>query len=298
MALNREVFKTRALSAILFALVMLAGILLHPWSFFLLFSVIHFGCWVEFQRLITRIDPEYADISAFHRYGVMVAGWCFMLNFTHNDFMLGNIALHEIGWWIGLLLCFLLPVTELLLAGHIRAKNLWYSALGLVYISLSLSLLVDIYSSNFPVPSTNNPSTGSTGFLSGFRLPLLIIGCIWITDTMAYISGSLFGKTPLSSISPKKTWEGTIGGIVLAVAAVSLTMYFLLPGSMLLFWIGFALVVAVSGTIGDLFESKLKRMAGVKDSGNLMPGHGGFLDRFDSLLIAIPLVWIFLKSIQ
>ena len=111
---------------------------------------------------------------------------------------------------------------------------------------------------------------------------------------MAYIMGSLFGKRPLSSISPKKTWEGTISGVILAVLVVSY-------GGQLLFgktipfrvFILVAFLASVMGTLGDLFESKLKRLAGVKDSGSMMPGHGGFLDRFDSLLIATPYVWLF-----
>ena len=127
---------------------------------------------------------------------------------------------------------------------------------------------------------------------------ILIIACMWINDTMAYITGSLIGKTPLSKISPKKTWEGTIGGIILCIVTIGLLLqyairfpedakvdayhYYVLPG-----------VASIAGVFGDLLESKLKRMAGVKDSGHIMPGHGGFLDRFDSLLVAVPFVWLY-----
>ena len=109
---------------------------------------------------------------------------------------------------------------------------------------------------------------------------------------MAYIVGSVIGKTPLSSISPKKTWEGTIGGVILTIIIISLLAYFtkrltIVDAAVM------ALLSSVSGTFGDLFESKLKRMAGVKDSGNIMPGHGGFLDRFDSLLFAVVVVWFY-----
>jgi phosphatidate cytidylyltransferase len=113
---------------------------------------------------------------------------------------------------------------------------------------------------------------------------------------MAYIVGSLFGKTPFSKISPKKTWEGTIGGIVLCVCIAFLIPFLFSiegidPGTSAII----ACVAAIIGTVGDLFESWLKRLAGVKDSGNLMPGHGGFLDRFDSLLFATPLCWVLLQ---
>ncbi|MEO7982782.1 MAG: phosphatidate cytidylyltransferase, partial [Bacteroidota bacterium] len=139
-----------------------------------------------------------------------------------------------------------------------------------------------------------NADTGEIIF-TGYNkyYPALIIFSIWINDTMAYIVGSFIGKTPLSKISPKKTWEGTIGGIILCVG-----LAFLIPSIVLIDGIDpttsaiIAAAVAITGTLGDLFESKLKRMAGVKDSGSLMPGHGGFLDRFDSLLFAIPIAWI------
>jgi phosphatidate cytidylyltransferase len=147
---------------------------------------------------------------------------------------------------------------------------------------------------------------------TGQWIPIIIIATIWINDTMAYIVGSLIGKTPLSAISPKKTWEGTIGGAILAIGVVSLGLppivhtYVneaalqvsllgkLLPWQVL---VPLTAVIATVGTLGDLLESKLKRMAGVKDSGNMMPGHGGFLDRFDSLLLATPTVWLFTEML-
>jgi phosphatidate cytidylyltransferase len=130
-------------------------------------------------------------------------------------------------------------------------------------------------------------------------LPCGIIFSIWINDTMAYIVGSLIGKTPFSSISPKKTWEGTVGGALLCVVVIGLLGYLLPVGAVLSSpqWIVVAAICAVFGTAGDLLESKLKRMAGVKDSGSIMPGHGGFLDRFDSLLVATTFVWVYLQLI-
>lgn len=127
--------------------------------------------------------------------------------------------------------------------------------------------------------------------------PCVVIFSLWINDTMAYISGSFIGKTPFSKISPKKTWEGTIGGIVLCVLA----LHFLGPyifdhaAHSARFVFAVALLSAITGTAGDLFESWLKRRAGVKDSGRIMPGHGGFLDRFDSLLFAAPFSWLLLQ---
>jgi phosphatidate cytidylyltransferase len=104
--------------------------------------------------------------------------------------------------------------------------------------------------------------------------------------------GSFIGKTPLSPISPKKTWEGTIGGVILSTLLVTIGGNMLFHGDTTLL-LAVSSISAVAGTFGDLLESKLKRLAGVKDSGSFMPGHGGFLDRFDSLLLAVPFVWIF-----
>jgi len=128
---------------------------------------------------------------------------------------------------------------------------------------------------------------------SPLTMPLLVIAAIWINDTMAYLVGSLIGKTPLSAVSPKKTVEGTLGGIVLSVAVITffgVTRMQLPAGPV----IALITLTTLAGTVGDLLESKLKRMAGVKDSGNILPGHGGFFDRFDSLLLAGPSVWLML----
>ncbi|RYZ19895.1 MAG: phosphatidate cytidylyltransferase [Chitinophagaceae bacterium] len=160
---------------------------------------------------------------------------------------------------------------------------------GLLYITLPLLLLCDLRTNFLGTVQGDLPADGRD---TGLILVCGLIFSIWINDTMAYIVGSLIGKTPLSPISPKKTWEGTVGGALLAVVVMTL----------LAVWVGFpqwyhaaaiSAIAAVSGTIGDLFESKLKRTAGVKDSGSFMPGHGGFLDRFDSLLFAAPCVWLY-----
>lgn len=285
MAFNKATFRTRSISAAIFVIVMLAGLLINHWTFFLLFTIIHFGCWVEYQKLIGLIDPEYKNITAFHRYGIMIAGLCFLFYFTNNDFRFGDFYLHPVGWWLGLLFAFLLPIMELLFSNNINLRNIAYSLAGLLYISMSCGLLIDLLI--FP----------SLPFQSTPLMPIVIIGCMWINDTMAYIVGSFMGRTPFSPISPRKTWEGTIGGIVLCVFTVTtICTYAPILGSFaMIHWIMISLIAAVAGTIGDLLESKLKRMAGVKDSGNILPGHGGFLDRFDSLLVATPFVWFYVQ---
>jgi phosphatidate cytidylyltransferase len=292
MALNVTTFKTRSLTAVVFVVVMLTGLLWNHWAFFILFSIIHFGCWTEYQKLVGLIDPDYTTITPFHKYGVKLAGWCIMLYFTNDRFWFFGMHLHMIGWWLGLLFIFILPIIELLFAREIKPKNIGYSAIGLLYISLAWGLMMDL---------RNAAPAGDNNLLPADLLGKLItcglVFSIWINDTMAYIVGSLIGKTPFSKISPKKTWEGTIGGAILCIAVIALLGYFIAPANQfpVIHWIAIATIAAVAGTAGDLLESKLKRVANVKDSGQIMPGHGGFLDRFDSLLLAIPFVWLYIQ---
>jgi phosphatidate cytidylyltransferase len=280
MALNKQTFITRTTTAIIFAAVMLVGLLYNHWSFFILFSVIHFGCWWEYLKLAEKIHN-----TSFHIYtklGLMLMGYGIMLLFCSNVYSIGGYGLKE---------NFSLPISVagfvLLLLGIfqkkiIRTKAILMAAAGVVYISICWGLMMDLR--NFLVVTDGNMVYLDYGKL----FPCMIVFSIWINDTMAYISGSLFGKTPLSKISPKKTWEGTIAGIVLA-CLIAIVARANENGIVI------TAIAAITGTFGDLLESKLKRMAGVKDSGSLMPGHGGFLDRFDSLLLATPFVWLYVQ---
>ncbi|HEY8399582.1 MAG TPA: phosphatidate cytidylyltransferase [Flavihumibacter sp.] len=277
MAFNWKTFWTRAFTALIFVAVMLTGLLWNQYSFFLLFSIVHFGCWYEYQRLVGRFEPRYKQLTAFHRWGIQLAGWCFMLFFTGDHFARGSLSLHAIGWWLGMIFLFVLPITELLFTRHIELINIRYSFLGILYISLSWGLLMHLRT----LPDI------------GMVIPLAIIFSIWVNDTMAYLVGSAIGRTPLSAISPKKTWEGTVGGILLAITTISLLAHWL--DYPVYHAAAISAIAAIAGTFGDLLESKLKRMAGVKDSGQIMPGHGGFLDRFDSLLIATPFIWLYVQ---
>ena len=290
MAFNWQTFRTRTLTAIIFAAVMLVGLLWNQWGFLVLFSVIHFGCWWEFFRLMEKIHT-----TTFHIYtklGLMLMGYGMMLWFCGPAFNIAGYGLKE---------NFSLPVSgagfALLVIGifqknKIELKSFGAAALGLLYISLSWGLMMNLY-------GKTDIHVHDTMFVVWPNfLPLVIIISIWVNDTMAYIVGSMIGKRPLSKISPKKTWEGTVGGIILSIAVVGLIAFY----GFKLEWLSIpimiiAAIAAIAGTFGDLLESKLKRMAGVKDSGHIMPGHGGFLDRFDSLLLAIPFVWLYVNMI-
>lgn len=280
-----KTFFTRTATALVFVAVMLGGILYTPFTFFLLFFLVNFFALQEYFKLIRNIAPGYATISPWHKNGVLVAGCALMLAFTGEHFFtIAGISLGFLGWWLAILFLLVLPIGEILLSREFNINNIAYSTLGLLYITVSLGLLVDLRLTS--VNAGNGP---------GWLIPLLLIVFIWINDTMAYIVGSLIGRTPFfPSISPKKTIEGTVGGMILAIAAAGVYGYFWGQQWLALqHWLALATIAAIVGTAGDLLESKLKRMAGVKDSGSIMPGHGGFMDRFDSLLLATPFAWLY-----
>jgi len=295
MAFNWKTFRTRTLTALIFAAVMLTGLLWNQWSFLILFSIIHFGCWWEYFNLLEKIHK-----NIYHRYtrvGFMLLGYAIMLWFCGHEFRINNYHLKEDLSFPVSIAGMVMLVMGIFQTKQIKLKAFGIAALGLLYISLSWGLMVDLNNHSIKILYANHlppfPYGGfnPTGIEYKWHLSLLIIAAIWINDTMAYIIGSLIGKTPLSKVSPKKTWEGTIGGIILAVG-ISILIAVASDFSIFLF-AATTLICVVAGTFGDLLESKLKRMAGVKDSGTFMPGHGGFLDRFDSLLLAIPAVWLY-----
>lgn len=285
MAFNWQTFRTRALSAVVFVAVMALGLFWNEWTFLLLFSVVHFGCWWEFYRLAKAIQKREDDGAKSLMFCFMMMGWGMMLLAAQLVIPKLNYPLGDVG--LGMVLA-----TMAALLAMIVTRSKQYGKMlpplfgGLFYISVSLVLLVGL-----------RTYTGYEKASYALTIPLLVIVTNWINDTMAYIVGSLIGKTPFSPISPKKTWEGTIGGAILAVLTISLVAYFsgLLPTGHAA---ALAALGAVSGTYGDLFESKLKRMAGVKDSGNIMPGHGGFLDRFDSLLFSATVCAVYVAFVM
>jgi phosphatidate cytidylyltransferase len=301
MAFNFSVFKVRALSAIVFVLIMLAGLLFNSWSYFALFLLIQIGCLYEYQKLMRIIFPSYQQISKMHQWGVLVVGLFMMTSLAPTDIILPAAILQKlppayqgIGLrWIGLKA---MPVALVLMlvadvfTRKADIRNISISFFGFIYISISLSLFYAMRGMFL--------NSAMSMFFPNIELmvPILVIVTVWVNDTMAYIVGSFIGRTPISPISPKKTWEGTIAGVILSVVILStLAGQFIPISTKYLYMI--TIVASVMGNLGDLFESKLKRMAGVKDSGSMMPGHGGFLDRFDSILFAGPFVWILLQFI-
>ncbi len=282
---------------------MLVGLLLNHWSFLLLFSIIHFGCWWEYLKLTEKIHK-----TSFHPYtklGLMVMGYGLVMWFCGPAYHINGYGLKENISLPVSVAGFTLLVIGIFQKNPIKVKAFGMAALGLVYISLCWGLMLDLYGFAGGLDRISDLGLSFRRFdFFNVLMPSCIIISIWINDTMAYIVGSLIGKTPLSPVSPKKTWEGTTGGIILCILATGLVFSniptdLVLPGVHFSFtketWFIIPAIAGIAGTFGDLLESKLKRMAGVKDSGTLMPGHGGFLDRFDSLLLATPFVWLYIQ---
>lgn len=264
MALHLPTFFTRLGSAIVFSAVMMAGLLWEAWAFVILVLIIHDLCLREYFRLMRSIYPD-TEIPDWMRYGIRTLG---------NLLVLFALPLSKVyNFWPVLLA---VP-TILLLAAVLHKQTFLKEALqafgSLVYITLPLLLFLQLRTISIIIP-------------------LALILMIWMNDTMAYLVGSFIGKTPFSKISPKKTWEGTAGGAILTIVGAAVWGYYS-PWYHMVDWMALALCAAVAGTAGDLLESKLKRLADVKDSGTMMPGHGGALDRFDSLLVTAPFAFAY-----
>ena len=174
--------------------------------------------------------------------------------------------------------------------------NDWaYAMLSQLYIALPFSML--------NVLAFEQAPNGIT-YQYNMQLPLCVFVFLWLNDTGAYCSGSLFGKHKLfPRISPAKSWEGSVGGAILVMIVAAIIGYFSnancqMSQLSIIGWVGLGFIVVVFGTWGDLVESLFKRTLGIKDSGKILPGHGGMLDRFDSSLMAIPASVIYLYSLQ
>ena len=267
----------------IFVVVMLAGLFGGRYTFVALFAIITALCLWEYLNMVLN---KYTKRDLYRMFiGVGFGLTPFLLSTilhmhpnltqTNDEFVIiTSILFSPFG--------FLAFIYELFSGSKTPFQNVGFIVLGMVYIGAPFSLL-DFIAFN----------EGEFSTVVVFGLLLLT----WMNDTGAYIIGSNFGKTPLlPSISPKKTWEGTIGG----VAATFLVAYLFCVFTSqlrLVDWLVLAAIVSVFGSMGDLVESMLKRSVGAKDSGTLLPGHGGVLDRFDAFIFILPfaaayLLWI------
>lgn len=275
----------RSITGVLFVAIMVAGFL-SPRAMVFLFALITGLTLWEYTGLVNGLDNVQVN-----RFISTVAGVYFFLAVA--------------GWRTGIVNNFVVMVPYLLTIVYLfiselytknkNAINDWaYTMLGQMYIALPFSMINILAFEMAPDQSGVSYDT---------MLPLSVFIFLWVNDSGAYLTGSLLGRHKLfPRISPGKTWEGSIGGGILVITVAALLGYLVnrgvdVPRLSILGWMGLGLVIAVVGTWGDLVESLFKRTLGIKDSGNILPGHGGMMDRFDSSLMAIPAAVLYLYTL-
>lgn len=275
---------TRSITGILYVAIMVTSFL-QSVNMIVVFALITGLATWEFTGLVN----EYKHVNVNRRITTVAGVYFFLAVAGVNS---GAIQTNAV------FVPYLLTIIYLFISGLYTKSddsvNDWaYTMLSQMYIALPLSTI--------NVIAFRQAADGLNYYY--YLLPLSIFIFLWTNDTGAYCTGSLFGKHKLfPRISPAKSWEGSIGGGILVLIVASI-MYYIesqgenLSGLNLIEWLGLGLVVVVFGTLGDLVESLLKRTLGIKDSGNILPGHGGILDRFDSSLMAIPASVVYLYTL-
>ncbi len=286
--------KQRIISAIFFAVAMLLGVFGGAAAFYALFALIAAGCLWELMGLLFQKDYDHRlwrrfigvmlGIAPFLIFGSKLFGVFPSLE-TSSEISYGLFKADLMENAIPILMTitllplaiFLLLIVELFLKSARPFDSIGYYLVGIAYIGVPFTLLINI------------------SYWHGGYAPLRVFGLLlltWTNDTMAYFVGTFIGRTPFfARISPKKTWEGTLGGIAFTfVVAYVLARW--IPDFTQAEWLLLAACIAVFGTLGDLVESMLKRSVAVKDSGAVLPGHGGWLDRFDSFTFVLPFAWL------
>ena len=260
----------RAVSGFIFLIIFVTALTGSEYSMAIFFFVVSVFATSELFRLIQTPEMKPQIVT-----GGILSKFLFLFPVAY---LMGLLPLKSVSL---ILIPFLaIPINELFKNEKHAIVNMIVSYFPAFYVSLPFVLLVDIIYRN----GSFNPYP-----VLGFFI------LIWIYDTGAYLSGRFFGKRKLfERISPRKPWEGLIGGGVLSILVGFLALAHFIPDLNNWQWAFVALLVVAFGTLGDLIESMVKRNANVKDSGSLMPGHGGMLDRFDSALFAAPFFWLFL----
>jgi phosphatidate cytidylyltransferase len=266
-------FRVRSGTAVLYVAAVLGCTLGGQYSFGILLAAVLFFCMREYHSVFKPSIHPY-------QLPLMAVSGLFLFALYFIDAFVLPVRFIPALTWVVLLLPFVL---ELLAGGQAGFLSASLAGTGIVYIAIPLGLICEM---------------GAGGAEGSIYRPELFLGMlfsIWLNDTFAYLTGSLVGRTPLAPfVSPKKTIEGTLGGI-LACMGISALYPYVLGRVGMAEWMMIAGITAVSGTLGDLVESMFKRNLGIKDTGTLLPGHGGLLDRFDSLLFTAPFVYAYLK---
>ena len=287
----------RGISGAIYIILLLASILYSTESFFVLFGVFLIIAVYEFCNLIqiNNVFPIifgiilYTTVTLISHYNTVTTG---AINQTFNTDVEIAINIQQIDAVL-LVIALVVCIKCILFLFYDSIQTISTSSKYLYLLGYIILPFVFITKISFGINDYN---------------PKIIIGLfilIWTNDTFAYIVGKSIGRTKLfEKISPKKTIEGFLGGIVFAILAGYLISKYYIKANpefsdrSILIWTSIAVIVGIVGTIGDLIESKFKRIAGVKDSGNIMPGHGGILDRLDSVIFVAPIIFLFYKILN
>lgn len=270
--------KIRVLTAIIFVAIMLIGMMAGAYTYVILFAAVNFVCLWEFYGLLLGRDLERSrlrntfamalGLAPFILTALVQLQWVSL----RSDWVLKIILLYLLGFFITF-------VIELFKTSSNAIHYLGFVVLGIVYIGAPFGILNTI------------------AFSEGTYQMHIVLGTIllvWTNDSAAYLIGSNFGRHYLfPRISPNKTWEGTLGAI-LTTLLIAFPISWVLPQFSFGTWLILAVIISLAGGVGDLVESMIKRSLTIKDSSGLLPGHGGFLDRFDSFLFSVPFVAAFL----
>lgn len=275
---------TRSLTGAVYVALIVAGLLCGPWTFLALSLLLVVTAVTEFNRLTDAVAPRDRFLGLIDTLGamVMVASACWI---AVSDTCCGSFPVIAVAGMFYLIYMVIRLVAQLYSQAGGPIESLARSFMGQMYIAVPLSLMAFIY-----------------GRPGGEYIMLAIFIMIWLNDTGAFIVGSTLGRHRLwERMSPKKSWEGFFGGVIFAVASAFVfkgcfaSSY---PSLSLGAMLGLGALVGVFATWGDLIESMIKRALGVKDSGNILPGHGGILDRIDSLLLVVPAATIYLVLVN
>lgn len=270
----------RTLTGIFLIIIVIGGIWLHPVSCFIIGGILLTGSLYEYYKLVSIQGTIPQKLS-----GTVTAITIYVISVLVAAGMVDSIF-----YLIVMIQLMLIIITELFRKQDKPFDAVAHTVFGIVFISVPFSLF-PYMTFGYEGPETILPG-GIPDFSPGLILGFFILS--WSFDVGAYLFGSWFGKHKLNErISPEKSWEGFIFGLITAcIVAWPVSLWIQYPD--IKGWMAIGVIIAVTGTLGDLAESMLKRSAGVKDSGSLLPGHGGILDRFDSLILSLPFLFIYI----